>query len=79
MKIFVELVDSNGQIAAYRKRLGLYKDEIPAHMSVLGFYRRIVILVNEIRTLLKNKKGNEQKIQQLRAELELVIEGWRNV
>ena len=79
MKKFVELVDSNAQNAAYRKMLGLYKDEVNAHMANVLYYREVSTLVDEIKMLLKNKKGNEQKIEQLRTELKLVIEGWRNV
>lgn len=78
MKKFVELVDLNAQNKAYRKILGLYKDEIAGHMINIVFYREVSKLVIEIRMLLKNKKGNEEKIEQLRDKLGLTIQRWKN-
>jgi len=79
MKTFVELADSNAQIKAYRSKLGLYKDEIQEHMKNISFYRTIARLVTEIRFLVKNKEGNEERLAELRDNLKSAMERWRRV
>lgn len=75
--MFLGLVDSNAQVNAYRQSIGLYKDQINSHMVHITFYREVTKLVNEIKTLLKNKNGNEEKIDGLRTELKLKMENWK--
>jgi hypothetical protein len=79
MRIFLELIDSNAQIAAFKKSLGLSKDQVLGHMKYVTFYREIVALTEQIKPLLKKKKGNEKTIGRLRNELKSVIKRWRNV
>jgi len=79
MKTFVGLVDSNAQVPAYRKTMGLTKDQVHGHLKHITFYRRVVELSEEIRPLLKKKKGNEEIIKKLRDELKATIGRWRNV
>ena len=79
MKIFLTLIDSNAQIAAFKKTIGLSKDQVLGHMQHVIFYRQVVKLTEEIKPLIRNKKGNEDRIEQLRNELKSIIEGWRNV
>jgi len=78
MKIFVSLVDSNAQIASYKRALGLTLDNVRQHMQHIKFYREITGLSIQIRKLLKNKKDNIQQIEKLRVRLRLTIEEWKN-
>jgi hypothetical protein len=79
MKKFVELVDSNAQIAAYKKHLGLTKDQVHGHLRSIVFYRNVIRLSDEIRLLFKDKVGNIEKIKELRRELKDVFKGWKGV
>ena len=79
MEIFLDLVDSNAQIAAYKKSLGLSKDDIMQHIGNITFYREVISLTIQIRTLLKNKKDNRQEIEGLRSQLKTTVEEWKHV
>jgi hypothetical protein len=78
MKIFIGLVDSNAQVPAYHKTMGLTKPQILGHIQHVTFYRRVVELTEQIRPLLRNKKGNEDKIEELRNELKDTYGRWKN-
>ena len=75
----MDLVDSNAQIAAYKKSLGLSKDDIMQHIGNITFYREVISLTIQIRTLLKNKKDNRQEIEGLRSQLKTTVEEWKHV
>jgi len=75
----LDLVDSNAQIAAYKKSLGLSKDDIMQHIGNITFYREVISLTIQIRTLLKNKKDNRQEIEGLRSQLKTTVEEWKHV
>lgn len=79
MKKFVELVDGNAQVKAYTRALGLNKPQIGEHLKNLSLYREVVRLSDKIKSLIPNKKNNKKEIQNLRSELNSVIERWRNV
>jgi hypothetical protein len=76
MKYFIQLVDSNAQVPVFKKTIGLTKDQVHGHMQNIVFYRAVVKISEEIKTLLRNKKGNEGKITELRAELKSTMEKW---
>ena len=78
MKKFIGLVDSNAQANAYRSALGLHIDEVREHMKHVTFYRQITKRVDEIKTLLKNKNDNKEKIKELRDRLKFDMESWKN-
>jgi len=79
MKKFIELVDSNAQTAAYKKYLGLTKDQVHGHLRSIVFYRNVVRITEELRSLFKNRNDNKEKIKQLRTELRAAYQGWNNV
>lgn len=68
-------MDSGGQNKAYKKKIGIHSSDIVAHRNKINFYRNVVRLVDEIRLLIKNKKGNEEKLEELREELKAILEG----
>ena len=78
MKIFVRLVDSNAQVAAYKKILGITKKDIAEHIPNMGVYRRLSAISYEIKMLFKAFKIDREQIKVKRKELNEVLKEWKN-
>ena len=78
MITFINLVDSNAQINAYKKKIGLNKKEVAGHMVHINFYRRVAKLSHQIKSLLENETRDEEEIEKLRGELKLEFERWKS-
>ena len=78
MKIFVTLVDSNAQTAAYKKALGITKDDIKQHLTNIGIYRKLSTIFYDIKLMFKEPEIDREKIKAKRLELDKILEEWKN-